>query len=320
MATEFQIINKLRELFPKIGDDAVEFSVSNIPIVSTDSFVLGEHFGNYFTPYDMGYKSLAASLSDIAACGGVPRYALISIGLEKGDIEFVGEFYRGVQTIAKDYKTEIIGGDTTKAGTPFITVTVIGETTHFIGRKGAKLGDRICVTGTLGGSFAGLLALQNGLKSHLTKRHLNPLPRIKEGVELALFATSMIDISDGLIIDLSHILDESGVGAKIWRNRLPIDKETERLASKFSSSPQEVLPQGFAPFPYGTGFAMNGGEDFELLCTIPQKCIKEAKKRVAFTEIGEIIKIKNQKSKIKIIDEEGRGIPIKGFDHFSKKC
>ncbi len=302
MASEFEIINRLKKWFPEIGDDAAKFGLREIPIVSTDSFVVGEHFGSYFTPYDMGYKALAASISDIAACGGTPRYALVSVGLKDGNIEFVKGFYEGVKTVSEMYDVKIIGGDTTKSNTVFINVVVIGETKRFIGRNGAQAGDIICVTGKIGSSAGGLIALQNRVKSVLTKKHLNPLPRVNEGQKLVDYATSMIDVSDGLLIDLSHILEDSQVGAEIWRTKIPISKEVRQITNKLSISLMD--------------FVMNGGEDFELLFTIPKDKLNKAKKKVDFTEIGEIIEVKSQESKVKIIDEEGNEIAIKGFDHF----
>ncbi len=303
MASEFEIINRIKQWFPEVGDDAAKFELREIQIVSTDSFVVGEHFGSYFTPYDMGYKALAASISDIAACGGTPRYALVSVGLKNGDMEFVKGIYEGVKTVSEIYGVKIIGGDTTKSNTVFINVVIIGETKRFIGRGGAQAGDIICVTGEIGSSAGGLIALQNGIESVLTKKHLNPLPRVKEGQELANYATSMIDISDGLLIDLSHILEDSQVEARIWKTKIPISKEVRQIANKLSISLMD--------------FVMNGGEDFELLFAIPKDKLNEAKKKVDFTEIGEIIKVKSQKSKVKIMDEEGNEIHIKGFDHFS---
>ncbi|MDI6840345.1 MAG: thiamine-phosphate kinase [bacterium] len=306
MATELAIIKRLRELLPRIGDDAVEFKVPNIPIVSVDSFAMGEHFGDYFTPYDMGYKALAASISDIAACGGVPKYALVSIGIKNGDIDWVDNFYDGVRAIASTYEVEIIGGDITKSDTIFVSVTVIGGTSHFVRRSGAKVDDVICITGELGSSYAGLLCLKRGYKKEnkLIKKHLNPLPRVKEGIKIARYANSMIDISDGLSTDLFHILEESKVSARIWRSEIPISKEIKKIAEKFHMTPESL--------------ALNGGEDFELLFTISKNYIGKAKKEVEFTEIGEIIECEMQNAKCKIIDENGNEIPVKGFDHFKE--
>jgi thiamine-monophosphate kinase len=316
--TEFEIIERLRKIFPVIGDDAAEVSGngngSGRMIVSTDSFVEGEHFGDYFTPYDMGYKSVAASVSDIAACGGVPTCVLVSVGLKNGDRAFVEGLYKGVKRVADMYGFEVVGGDTTRSRVLFVSVTVLGKADRFVGRGGAKRGDRICVTGDLGGSRAGLIAFQNGTDSILTERHLHPSPRMKDGEKLGNYATSMIDISDGFVSDLSHILRESKVGARIWRDKLPISEETQRIAREFSLSAQEL--------------AMNGGEDFELLFTVPTDRIDEVGKTVEFTEVGEIIseqetkdERREAKGKIsnRIVDEEGNAVPIKGFDHFERR-
>lgn len=322
MVSEIEIIKGIRKIFPRIGDDAETFQVSDIPIITIDSFVENVHFKmDYFSYYDVGYKSISAAISDIAACGGAPKYALVALGLPKGDEKLVDELYRGIGDVAQRFNVEIIGGDITKSEVLSIIICVIGETKKIIRRSGAKIGDVICVTGTLGSSYAGLLAIQNQINTPLRKRHLNPLPRVKEGIYIGQFANSMIDISDGLTIDISHILDESVVGAQIWRDKLPIDKETKEIASRFSKSARD--------------FAMNGGEDFELLFTIPKSCrdrflnLSKDKadrpeglsllKNVRFTEIGEIIKCKmsrNFGTKCKIIDEEGNTIPIGGFDHF----
>ncbi len=318
MASEFEIIGRLKKWFPEIGDDAAILrdkrqetkDKRQITIVSTDSFVVGEHFGSYFSPYDMGYKALAASISDIAACGGIPKYALISIGLKDGDISFVEEFYTGIKDVAKAYGVKIIGGDTTRSNTVFINAVIIGETKRFIRRNGAQAGDVICVTGEIGSSAGGLIALQNKVKNVLTKKHLNPVPRVKEGKELVNYATSMIDISDGLLIDLSHILEESKVGARIWRTKIPINEGTRKIVKVVAS---------FKPASTSVeDFAMNGGEDFELLFTIPKDKISEAKKKVDFTEIGEIIQVASYKSQVTIIDEKGNKIAVKGFDHFKR--
>lgn len=285
----------------------MNFTVANKPLVSVDSFVLGEHFDNhYFSPYDIGHKSLAATLSDIAACGGIPKYALIAMGLKNGNMEFVEEFCKGMSTIASTYGVEIIGGDTTKAETPFVSITVIGETTNFIKRSGAKTGDILCVTGELGSAHAGLKALQNGIESPIVEYHLHPTPRIKEGELLNRFVTSMIDISDGLILDLSHILEESHVGAKVFKEKIPIHEETREVAKQLAKDPID--------------YAFYGGEDFELLFTIDKKMASEAKKVIKLTEIGEIIEPVRRTGSLaggsRIVDEKGSSIPVKGYDHF----
>lgn len=309
MLGEFEIINKIRKDFPKIGDDCAEIikytqnGKTKILIVSTDAFVEDIHFKTkYFTGYDIGYKSLSASVSDIAACGGIPKSGLIALGMPTGDTKLVNGIYEGIKAVIKKHNLEIIGGDTVLSSKIFISITVIGETEKFISRKGAKPGDIICVTGTLGSASAGLVALEKGIRSNCIKKQLNPNPRVKEGVLLGKYATSMIDISDGLISDLFHILEESKVSAKIYRSKLPIDREVFKVANLTGYKAEY--------------FALNGGEDYELLFTVPLKLLKEARSKIKFTEIGEIIARNNLKKEPEIIDEKRRVILPQGFDHF----
>lgn len=301
MISEFEIIKKLRKAFPRIGNDAESFKIDDgmIPVASVDSFFDGVHFDlSYFTYYDVGYKSAASSISDIAAVGGKPLYLLISLALKEENLVGIDELYRGIQAIAKEYNIDVIGGDITKASNFGIFVGVIGETPNLVKRTGAKLGDIICVTGRLGGSYGGLIGLKNGIKNEkLIEKHLRPKVRVKEGLWLQKFASSMIDISDGLIIDLSHILEESNVGAKLWIDKIPIDKEAEKLANMLGDSSKY--------------YAMYGGEDFELLFTIDAKALSEIKGKIEYYEIGKII----AKG---LIDENGKAIPIRGYEHFSK--
>lgn len=310
MAGEFEIIEKIKNWLPIIGDDCAEllnykdkFSNRKILIASTDAFVEDVHFERkYFSYYDIGYKSLAASMSDIAACGGTPRWSLVSLGIPQGDMKIISALYKGMRDVCKKYGGTIVGGDTVYSPKMFVSVTAIGETEKFVRRSGAKIGDIICITGALGGASAGLTALKNGIKNPCIKRQLNPNPRIKEGKLLAKYATAMIDISDGLIIDLSHILEESQVSAKIFHKKLPIEKgvkEASRLA-KISTDK----------------FILSGGEDYELLFTVPPKLLTSAKKEGRFTEIGEILPKRREHN---IIDENGTPILINGFDHFSVK-
>lgn len=300
MISEFEIIKKLRKTFPRIGNDAESFKIDNgiIPVASVDSFFDGVHFNlSYFTYYDVGYKSAASSISDIAAVGGKPLYLLISLALKEENLEGIDELYRGIQDIAKEYNIEVIGGDITKASNFGIFVGVIGETAKPVKRTGAKLGDIICVTGKLGGSYGGLVGLKNGIRNDkLLEKHLRPKARVEEGLYLQKFASSMIDISDGLIIDLSHILEESNVGAKLWTDKIPIDKEAEKVAAMLGDSPKD--------------YGMYGGEDFELLFTINPKVLSEINGKINYYEIGEII----PKG---LTDENGKAIPIKGYEHFS---
>ncbi|MDD5528473.1 MAG: thiamine-phosphate kinase [bacterium] len=305
MIGEFEIINKIRKDFPKIGDDCAEIIIltpGKKLITSTDAFVEGTHFKRqYFSGYDIGYKSFTASVSDIAACGGTPKYGLVALGMPNGDTTFVNSLYAGIKAVSKKYKVEVIGGDTVLSPFVFVSITVIGETEKFITRKGAKAGDIICITGTVGSASAGLTALEKGIKSKCTKNQLNPEAHVKEGLLLVPYASSMIDISDGLISDLTHILEESKVSAKIFPNKIPIDKEVFKVAKMVGCKAEY--------------FALNGGEDYELLFTLPSRLLKKARGKIKFTEIGEITPLNK---KPQVMDEKGNIILAKGFDHFKQ--
>jgi thiamine-monophosphate kinase len=300
MATEFEIINRLKVLFPRIGDDAEKFNVTPgfIPIVSIDSFVQGVHFDlSLITSYDAGYRSCAATLSDIAAMGGRPRVLLCSFGMPEGNIALAESLARGIKSLAGKLNTEIIGGDTTKSDILFISLCVIGEGKQIVRRNGARVGDTLCVTAPLGGSAAGLKALKEGLNSsqEVIERYIHPKPRIEEGLILSQFATSMIDISDGLAIDLHHVLEESGVGAII--HNIPIERKAKELAMLMGERPDD--------------FALYGGEDFELLFTLSKENLAELRKRMNFFEIGEIVKEGMR-------FDDGRAVKLSGYDHFKK--
>jgi len=300
MSTELEIIDRLKILFPKIGDDAEEFNITPgfTPIVSIDSFVRGVHFDlSLITPYDAGYRSCAAALSDIAAMGGRPKVLLCALGMPEGNITLAESLARGIRSLANKFDTEIIGGDTVKCNILFISLCVIGEAKQIVRRNGAKIGDALCVTAPVGGSIAGLKALKNGLNSFqgVIEKYIHPTPRIKEGLILSEFATSIIDISDGLAIDLHHILEESGVGAII--HSVPVEKEAKKIAMLMEEKPDD--------------FALYGGEDFELLFTLNRENLSRLRKRMNFFEIGEIV---NKGMKF----DDGREVKLSGYDHFTK--
>ncbi len=300
MSTEIEIINRLKTLFPKIGDDAEEFNITpgSIPLVSIDSFVQGVHFDlSLIIPYDAGYRSCAATLSDIAAMGGRPRVLLCALGMPEGSITLAESLARGMRSLADKFDTEIIGGDTVKSDTLFLSLCVIGEGKQIMRRKGAKIGDILCVTAPLGGSVAGFKALKQGLTSFkgVIEKYIHPKPRIEEGLILSEFATSVIDISDGLAIDLHHVLEESGVGAVI--HNIPTEREAKELARLIGERADD--------------FALYGGEDFELLFTLDRANLDEIRKRMNFFEIGEIVKEGMR-------FDDGREVRLGGYDHFTK--
>jgi thiamine-monophosphate kinase len=306
-----------------IGDDAAALKVSSskILLVTTDMLLEEIHFDLSFTDFhSLGWKSAAANLSDIAAMGGIPRYCLTSIGIpDHISVEQIKDFYRGFHSLMKSHKTVLVGGDTCHSSQGMvISVTVLGEIerTKMLARSGAKPGDRIFVTGTLGDSAAGLDILKNGVKGQgskskgaeakrLIKKHISPIARIAEGRAIALSgcASAMIDISDGLSSDLSHICEQSGVGAEIRSDRLPISPSLMKLSGWLT------MPVLF--------YALSGGEDYELLFTVPPGKMKRLESlNIPITEIG---MIKRGKA-VLLLDGSNRKSRLQpaGYDHFRR--
>ena len=303
-----------------IGDDCAVYPVKSgmNEVISTDALVEDIHFKlSTTTPEALGRKALSVSLSDIAAMGGTPKRVLVTLGLPKKiSVPFLDKLYSGFNEICNQFKVELAGGDTVSSPKCFfINVAVIGEAKRVFTRHGAKPGDLIFVTGTLGDSSLGLQLLskkKNGRKDHkfLIKRHLDPTARVQEAGILArskLDITSMIDVSDGLVQDLYHICKASKVGARIYQDRLPQSPEFARTCSRDSIPP---LP-----------FLLNGGEDYELLFTLPADGVKNLnrqflKAKVLVTQVGEIA-LKPRKVLLELSDGATKTLPeSEGFNHF----
>jgi len=248
-----------------IGDDAavIEPTEGLVTLITTDMLVEGVHFDLAFCdPVSLGRKSLAVNLSDIAAMGGVPRHFLLSLAVPHHiSVEFLDGFMVGMLEMGERFGVSLIGGDTSSSGKGvIISVTVIGEQSPdlVVTRRGALPGDLICVTGTLGDSALGLSLLKRGIRDGLAvSRHLDPTPRVREGARLAeaRLPSAMIDISDGLLADLGHILDLSGVGARLLLDKLPLSADYIERHS--------IISEDIFSFP------LSGGEDYELLFTTP---------------------------------------------------
>jgi thiamine-monophosphate kinase len=233
----------------------------------------------------LGHKALAVSLSDVAAMGGKPGWSLTSIGVPETlwNSDFIDRFYKGWHALADGFGVALIGGDVSRSPDKFVVDSVVGGHVpqgKAILRSGARPGDAIFVTGGLGGAAGGLQLLENGIRyadaadwqQRLIERQLVPLPRVAEGGMLLEkgIANSMIDLSDGLSSDLRHLCETSGVGAEIDAKSIPIDEDLKQLTS--SSEAQ-------------LDFALHGGEDFELLFTVPQEKISELDLR-QFSHVG----------------------------------
>ena len=303
-----------------IGDDCAVYPVKSgmKEVISTDALVEDIHFKlSTTTPEALGRKALSVSLSDIAAMGGTPKRVLVTLGLPKKiSVSFLDKLYSGFNEICNQFKVELAGGDTVSSPKCFfINVAVIGEARRVFTRKGAKPGDLIFVTGTLGDSSLGLQLLskkKSARKDHkfIIKRHLDPTARVQEAGILArskLNITSMIDISDGLVQDLYHICKASKVGARIYQDRLPQSPEFARTCSK------NLIP----PLP----LLLNGGEDYELLFTLPPDGVKNLnrqflKAKVLVTQVGEIV-LKPRKVLLELRDGTMKTLPESdGFNHF----
>ncbi|MBI5026426.1 MAG: thiamine-phosphate kinase [Nitrospirae bacterium] len=329
---EFGLIRRLKKSLQKIspqvlegiGDDAAALRPSKKKLlITTDMLLEGIHFDlRFYTLLQLGYKTLAVNISDISAMGGTPKYFLLGLGIPGGyTSQAIDELYSGIKTLAEKHKIEIIGGDTcaSKHGL-ILSGTLLGETDTVIKRSGARAGDSIFVTGTLGDSAMGLILLKRlkrpvkmqnekckmknlNFKIYhsqlslynvlpLLKRHLMPEPRF---LKTTTGITAMIDISDGLLIDLCHICEESNVGAKIYLNKIPISKELLSASKLMKINPIEL--------------ALKGGEDYELLFTAP------AGSKVNGTLIGEI----TNKGRV-MVDASGKETPFRpeGYEHFKK--
>lgn len=309
-----------------IGDDCAVISKDSETdlLVTTDLLIEDVDFrAAWASPTDIGIKSLAVSLSDVAAMGGRPRFSMLSLGLPERawNSTFADEFMNAYLDLAKTEGVQLIGGDISKTPDKIVIDSwVLGETGsgRAILRSGAKPGDMVCVTGSLGGARAGLEILESGKSSddpdlkRLIDRQLRPRARTVAGVALGKVdgVTSMIDISDGLCGDLGHICTESGVGARLLSAAIPVD-------SAVSNAVKRSFLTSDGDDPIGLAYALKGGEDFELLFTVTP----EAKQRVEsaltgtpFTVIGEIT---DHGRRIEL-EMEGSFIELapEGFKHF----
>jgi thiamine-monophosphate kinase len=317
---EFKLIDLLAKmvgggderLLIGIGDDAAAWQGDDsIQLASVDSFIQGVHFTPQTTPWpDVGAKALAVNISDIAAMGGIPRYALVSLALpDDSQVEDVAALYNGMLKLAKQYGVSIIGGDISRAPLVAVTITILGSspTKKILTRSSAQVGDTVAVTGNLGAAAVGMALLKNErhldkeAESRLKDAFLHPTPRIAEGLLLVEQGVkAAIDISDGLVADLNQICKASGVGARIEVERVPIEPAVK---TAFSEKALEL--------------ALSGGEDYELLFTASDEIVEKVKKAASgpITPIGEITAGKG----VTLIDKEGKPFKLSkaGWEHFT---
>lgn len=231
-----------------------------------DTLVEGVHFFPDAPPESIGHRAMAVNLSDLAAMGAKPRWLLLALTLKEAEPDWLASFRKGLLVLIERYGLDLIGGDTTRGPCCVVTVTAIGEVSPKLAlrREGARVGDGIYVSGTLGDSALGLKMLLGEVAwrcETVIRRHLFPEPQIEAGLALRGQATACIDLSDGLLADLGHILEMSGVGALIEWEALPLSPEVERY----------IAETGDFKLP------LSGGEDYKLCWTLPPSLERELK-------------------------------------------
>ncbi|MFA5389348.1 MAG: thiamine-phosphate kinase [Candidatus Omnitrophota bacterium] len=272
-----------------IGDDAavLKCTGNRYLLFTTDMLVEGKHFSKSHKPYLVGKKSISCNISDIAAMGGRPVSFVISLGAPGNlDTKYTDELYRGIEETAKKFRIDLVGGDTVASEKIVLNIAMLGEVKkkNLVLRNGAKKGDAVFITGAIGGS--------------IKRKHLVFTPRLEEAGFLVknFKINSMIDVSDGLLADLGHILEESHKGAVIYENAVPVSREAK-----------------------GFDQAVRDGEDFELIFTLSRKDAGKLKSiwpfRTRLSEIGEVL---DSGKKFSIVRKNGKTENIKptGFTHF----
>lgn len=326
---EFGLIRRIQKQLPPpfssiplgIGDDAAAIlpSSGKYLLITTDTLLESVHFDLAYSSYaEIGYKAAAVNLSDIAAMGGTPRYFLISLGLtDRQKVADLDRLYRGIGKGSGEAGIDLIGGNTARSNALFfISVTLVGEVPkkEMVTRGGARAGEALYVTGTPGDAAAGLEILKEGADpkgfSRLLSRHRAPRARWREGRLLAKngWATAMIDLSDGLTADLGHLLEQSGAGAELDLSRIPLSFPLRRYALKMGSDPVR--------------YALDGGEDYELLFSVPERKIPalESAVRRGVIDARRIGVIRKKKDGLTARGLDGRLTPITsaGYDHFKR--
>ncbi len=311
---EFELLARVRERLPAVGsrvrlgsgDDAAVTVPGGATATSVDALLDGVHFRReYASLAQIGHKALATALSDLAAMGAEPGEAYVVLGVP-GDLDEDGciELLDGMTALAAATGTDIAGGDVTRAAKLFLTVTVVGhapDPSAFVSRAGARAGEALVLTGEIGGAAAGLALLDNPhldadcassaptaptgaipAKAELVRRQLEPMPRLRAGLALARAgASAMIDLSDGLGSDARHLAAGSGVGLRIEASALPLATGVAEVAAAADRDP--------------VALAATGGEDYELLASIPTERLEQAvdavreQEGVGLSRIGEVV-------------------------------
>jgi thiamine-monophosphate kinase len=329
---EFGLIDRLTEkieiknksTIKGVGDDAaiLEYGEKQI-VVSSDLLTEGVHFNLMYVPLKhLGYKSVIVNLSDVCAMNAVPRQIVVNIALSgKVSVEAVEELYSGIHLACEKYGVDLVGGDTTSSLTGLtISITVIGEVEkeNVVLRGGAKVNDLLCVTGDLGGAYMGLQLLERENEvykvnenmqpqlegyDYILERQLKPEARIdiiSAFKKLGIKPTSMIDISDGLSSEIHHLCKNSKLGCSVFEDKIPMDFQTKKMAEELNLNPLVA--------------ALNGGEDYELLFTLPLNDYDKIKNDPDFSVIGHMTEAAEG---VNLVTGAGSAIPLvaQGWNH-----
>lgn len=311
-----------------VGDDAAVIEYTNkLTLFSTDMLVEGVHFDLSYVPLKhLGYKAISSNVSDICAMNGTAKQVTVSIALSnRFSVEAVEELYSGMLLACNNYKVDLVGGDTTSSLAGLvISIAILGEAEkeEVVYRNGAKEKDLLVVTGDLGGAYMGLQILEREKavfkenpnlqpdlegNDYILERQLKPEARIDIKAifkEKGIKPTSMIDISDGLASEILHLCTQSNTGCSLYEEKIPIDGQTSTRAHEFKMDP--------------TICALSGGEDYELLFTIPQSDYDKVRNHPDFTVIGHIT---DKASGVNMITRSGTSVELtaQGWDAFLKK-
>jgi thiamine-monophosphate kinase len=326
---EFALIDRLRKAFPRhaprdlivgIGDDAAVWRADDsYAVATTDTMVEGVHFLSALSrPEEVGWKALASNISDIAAMGGAPRFALVTLCLPPDtDVSFVDGLYTGLGECADRYGVTVVGGDVVSSPVLTVTIALYGTAMSdseglplLLRRDAARAGDAIAVTGTLGGSAGGLRAIKTKAQLSadlrvLAQRHLRPAPRIDAGrAAIAAGVRCAIDVSDGLVQDVGHVCESSGLDAEITVADVPVD------SALVACYPDDALE-----------LALSGGEDYELVLVGPQEKLEAVRAQidVPLTVIGRMLDTHGGRARL--IGDAGETIELRaaGWDHFRRE-
>lgn len=330
---EFGLINHLTSGFENtnaesligIGDDAAVIKNNEHTVISTDQYIENVHFDVVYTPLKhLGFKVVAATISDLCAMNATPKQILISVGVSsKYTLEALEDLYNGIKAACDAYNVDLVGGDTSSSVQGlYISATALGEVSEqdVVKRTGAQPGELVCVTGDLGGAYLGLQILEREKQVFLAAKDMQPDLESKDYIigrqlkpearvdikplfkELEIKPSSMIDISDGLSSELFHLSKNSNVGVAIHEDKLPIDQQTFDTARELNLDP--------------TTCVLSGGEDYELLFTLPQKYYEKIKNSPDITIIGYVTPIEQGQV---LINTEGSSIELKaqGWQHIA---